>query len=176
VKTAMSSAGEREPSCGWVSRTRDPAAAGPARGFTLLEILVVLSIASLLLTLVPLAFSGSVDLVRSKGAARELAATLQAARSRAVAGNLVVAVELNAATGRYRVGANGDERVLPDGVRLTLVEVEKPDDGSDRGRIRFFPDGSSSGARLRLNDGERRFQISVQWLLGRVDITQGDAT
>ncbi|MDH3715622.1 MAG: GspH/FimT family pseudopilin [Gammaproteobacteria bacterium] len=143
-----------------------------AAGFTLLEILVVLSIASLLLTLVPLAFSGSVDLVRSKGAARELAATLQSARGRAVARNRIVDVTLDADAGRYVNSASGDERVLPKGVRLTLVDVDRHDTDSEQGRIRFFPDGSSSGGKLLLEDGTRRFTIAVHWLLGRVDVSQ----
>jgi general secretion pathway protein H len=125
---------------------------------------------------VPLAFSGSVDLVRSKGAARELAATLQSARNRALARNQIVAVNLDAASGQFRIGTDGEARVLPEGVRLTLVELEKTDDGTDRGRIRFFPDGSSTGGALQLDDGARRFRISVHWLLGRVDVTQGDTT
>jgi len=145
-------------------------------GFTLLEILVVLSIASLMLTLVPLAFSGSVDLVRSKGAARELVATLQYARSRAVARNRIVDVDLDAGTGRYVVGAGGAVRDLPGGVRLILVEVDGSGDDSQHGRIRFFPDGSSSGGQLRLEDGVRRFHIAVHWLLGRVDVTQSDTS
>ena len=144
-------------------------------GFTLLEILVVLSIASLMLTLVPLAFSGSVDLARSKGAARELAATLQSARSLAVARNRIVEVIFDAHTGSYAAGTDGDARVLPDGVRLQLVELERPADGSDRGRIRFFPDGSSTGGQLLVHDGTRHFRISVHWLLGRVAVRQGDA-
>ena len=34
--------------------------------------------------------------------------------------------------------------------------------------FRFAPDGSSTGARILLADGDRRIQIGVDWLTGRV--------
>ena len=172
VTTVISSAGNRRSRGG---RLPQPRCSGRlSGGFTLLEILVVLGIAALLLTLVPLAFSGSVDLVRSRGAARELAATLQAAGNLAVAHNRIVEVSLDAGEGRYTVGTDNNARTLPKGVRLQLVDVDRGDDGDAQGRIRFYPDGSSSGGRLLVEDGKRRFLIAVHWLLGRVSITRDD--
>lgn len=156
------------------AQRRERPQARRAAGFTLLELLVVMSIAGLLLSVVPLAFSGSVELVRSKGAARELAATLQQARARAVAGHRVVDVEFDAAAGHYALGERQGERALPAGVRLTLIDMDRWEDEPGRGRIRFYPDGSSSGGRLSLDDGARRFDIAVHWLLGRVHVRSGE--
>ena len=38
------------------------------------------------------------------------------------------------------------------------------------GSIRFFPDGGSNGGRVTLAAGERKFEIDVDWLTGRVAI------
>jgi general secretion pathway protein H len=38
------------------------------------------------------------------------------------------------------------------------------------GAIRFYPDGGSNGGRLTLAAGERKFEIDVDWLTGRVAV------
>ncbi len=38
------------------------------------------------------------------------------------------------------------------------------------GAIRFFPDGGSNGGRITLAAGERKFDVDVDWLTGRVAI------
>ena len=38
------------------------------------------------------------------------------------------------------------------------------------GDIRFNPDGSSTGGRIALADGQRRMAVGVDWLTGRVSI------
>ena len=40
------------------------------------------------------------------------------------------------------------------------------------GAIRFFPDGGSNGGRLTLAAGERKFNVDVDWLTGRVAILE----
>ena len=39
-----------------------------------------------------------------------------------------------------------------------------------RGAIRFYPDGSSTGGRITVSSGERKFLVDVDWLTGRVSI------
>ena len=143
-------------------------------GFTLLELLVVLSIAALLLTLVPLSFTGSLDLVTGKSAAHRLAATLRQARSLAVVRNQTVAVQLDARAGRYGIVGEAEALSLPVGSQLSFLDG-RGDLERDRRSIRFFPDGSSSGGTVALDDGTRRFVIAVQWLLGRVSVTSEQA-
>jgi len=40
------------------------------------------------------------------------------------------------------------------------------------GAIRFFPDGGSNGGRITLASGERKFNVDVDWLTGRVAILE----
>ena len=38
------------------------------------------------------------------------------------------------------------------------------------GAIRFYPDGSSTGGRITVASGERKYLVDVDWLTGRVSI------
>ena len=40
------------------------------------------------------------------------------------------------------------------------------------GAIRFFPDGGSNGGRITLAAGERKYDVDVDWLTGRVAIQE----
>jgi general secretion pathway protein H len=40
------------------------------------------------------------------------------------------------------------------------------------GAIRFFADGGSNGGRITLASGERKFNVDVDWLTGRVAILE----
>ena len=74
-----------------------------ARGFTLLEIMVVMLIAGLMIALVPPLFSGAVSGTRLKGSARDLAIVLRETRSKAIIHNTEQLVHLDLKEPRYRV-------------------------------------------------------------------------
>ncbi|MEM9183449.1 MAG: hypothetical protein AAGB27_09880 [Pseudomonadota bacterium] len=42
--------------------------------------------------------------------------------------------------------------------------------------MRFFPDGSSTGAQITLTAGSRSWLISVGWLTGEIELTEGAPT
>ena len=45
--------------------------------------------------------------------------------------------------------------------------------GDTLAAIRFAPDGSASGGRIRLAEGEHRILFGVDWLTGRVSVSDG---
>ena len=144
----------------------------PQRGFTLLEILVVLIIATLLFTLVPPLFSGALPGVRLKGAARDLAVVLRETRSRAIVSNTEQTLLLDTETPSYRAG-NGKPVSLPGGISLNL----QPNEGittltATRQSLRFYPDGSSSGGRIILRGESRGYRLDVDWLTGNIRIEE----
>jgi general secretion pathway protein H len=53
---------------------------------------------------------------------------------------------------------------------LKLFTAQKDLVDEKVGSIRFFPDGGSNGGRITVASGERKFEVDVDWLTGRVAI------
>lgn len=141
-------------------------------GFTLLELLVVLAIMGLVMgAIVGYRPRGSSTL-SLRGAATELAGGLRLARSEAIAHDRASAFELDLSGRRYRVG-NTAFRPLPRDLSLELETVVGERLGASAGAIRFNPDGSSTGGRIAVGDGARRAVINIDWLTGRVSVSDG---
>lgn len=140
------------------------------RGFTLLELLAVLVLVMLVMTLVPPLLSGAIPGARLKGAAHDLTATLRNTRKQSITRNAELVVRLSPEQAEYRVG-RGRPTTLPDGVRLNvqgLVDTGLP--SNEPHLLWFFPDGSSSGARIQLVDDKGGYRLDVDWLTGRVEL------
>ena len=150
---------------------RDSARAGRGRcrGFTLIELLVVLAISSLALVLI---IGYRPPWSRGLGVhatAAELAAGLRLARSEAILSNRPVAFDLDAAGHRYRIG-NAAAKQVPADLSIELLTISGEARKAGDGDIRFNPDGSSTGGRISLIDGQRKVAVGVDWLTGRVSI------
>lgn len=141
-----------------------------ARGFTLLELIVVLAITAMAIALVGPALGTGASGSELRAAARDLAAGLRVTRGEAIRRQRETALELDVETRRYRIG--GDPRVypLPEKLDIKLVTAEAEITGEHTGAIRFYPDGSSTGGRITLAAGERHYDVDVHWLTGRVSI------
>ena len=141
-------------------------------GFTLLEILVVLVIATFLFTLIPPLFSGALPGVRLKGTARDLVVVLRDTRSQAIISNSEQTLHLDREKQGYRIG-EGKHTTLPEGISLRM-QAHADETGLDATQqsIRFFPDGSSSGGQIILQGGSRSFLLDVDWLTGNIRIEE----
>ncbi len=144
------------------------------RGFTLLEILVVLVIGVLLVALVPPLLSGLSGGTELRGAARQLAAGLRAARNEAITRQHEAVLTLDLA--QHRFGVSGDARVvkLPDGVALKFYTAQAELLDGTTGNIRFFPDGSSTGGHLIVSGPKVAYRVNVDWLTGAIAIVDQD--
>ncbi|HHH38726.1 MAG TPA: type II secretion system protein GspH [Sedimenticola sp.] len=139
-------------------------------GFTLLELLVVLAIAGFIMAVAPPLIARAIPGVELKGAARELAAGLRYARSQAVLRRRPAALTLDLERKRYRVTGRARDHALPQNIDITLLTAEQETRGDRAGAIRFFPTGGSTGGRITLGVGQRRLDVDVDWLTGRVRI------
>ncbi len=144
---------------------------GVSRGFTLLELLIVLFLMGLAYGLAaPMVGSGAVTL-ELKSATRQLAAGLRKARGTAIAqrdeATMTVDVELR------RFSLSGDSKIypLPKAIDIELFTAQSEQLEEKVGNIRFFPDGTSTGGRITLTAGGSSFAVDVDWLTGKVVIT-----
>lgn len=143
-----------------------------ATGFTLIELLVVIVIMLGILLLVPPFFNEGVSGTELKAAARKVAAGLRKVHAQAVTQKQEAALTLNVEERRFEL--TGDKRVyqLPQKIDISLYTAQSELSKEKTGAIRFFPDGSSSGGRVTLAAGERKYLVDVNWLTGRVGIIE----
>lgn len=139
-------------------------------GFTLIELLVVLVIIGLLSALVPIAFDRALPGLEVKSNTRELASVLREARSTAIRDNREASVTVNVETNRYGLDGTGKARAISGDIEVALFTATTELDEEGGGRIRFFPDGSSTGGRVTLAGSGTTLYILVDWLSGRVEI------
>ena len=140
------------------------------RGFTLVELLVALALAGLMYALVPPMFGAGMAGTELKSAARQVAAGLRKARGEAIHRHRESTLAVDVEAKSFRIGEAGKTESLPK--RLDIKVLTADNEVRERvAAIRFYPDGSSTGGRVTLAAGERKFMVDVDWLTGRVTIT-----
>jgi general secretion pathway protein H len=141
-----------------------------AAGVTLIELLVVLALMALLATIALPLLGPGVSTTAMKGAARELAAALRTARSEAMATRRETVVFIDLEGRRFAIGNAPQAREFPKEIEVKLFTAQMDIVDDKVGGIRFYPDGGSNGGRVTLASGERKFEVDVDWLTGRVAI------
>ncbi len=141
------------------------------RGFTLIELLVVLAVMGVLLVLVSPMISNALPGAELKGVARSLTAGLREARGAAIVGNRQTAFTMNLADRTYFRAGGPRRRLIPTGIDIRVRTAREEVASAAVASIRFFPDGSSTGGRITVSRGARTYEIGVDWLTGRIAIS-----
>ena len=140
------------------------------RGFTLLELLVVLFLFGLVYALAGPALDTGTTGLRIKSAARQMAAGLRKARSVAVTERREAVLALDVEGRSFSV--TGDPRTydLPKQLDFALYTARSEVVAGRAGSIRFYPDGSSTGGRVTISAGDSKQTVDIDWLTGRVSL------
>ena len=139
-------------------------------GFTILEIVVALVIGAIAYAIVlgvPFRGPSVADL---KAASRALASGLRQAQSMALATRRDATLTLDVEAREFEVSGAEGARALPKELDLKVYTAQTEVSSERKAAIRFYPDGSSTGGRITVASGERKYVVDVDWLTGRVSI------
>jgi general secretion pathway protein H len=139
-------------------------------GFTLLELMVVLSIIAVGTALLVSGLRSNMPSVQLRQASNTVAEELRFTRNRAMASGESQLFEIDADTREWR-SANDRTGLLNEDLRVTAVAARVEQTQPSRVGIRFFPDGASTGGRITLEIQGAKKQVDVDWLLGNVRIS-----
>ena len=139
---------------------------GPAVGFTLIELVIVLVLLAVAGTLAVPALQPALESVRAESAARRTASFLDDARRRSVLERRVLTVRCRPAEARLLLSGAATADVtfrIPEDLALASCVPEE---------LRYYPQGSATGMALLLRDKrgrERRVSVGAFTGLARID-------
>ncbi|MGQ0800104.1 MAG: pilus assembly FimT family protein [Pseudomarimonas sp.] len=148
-------------------------AARQARGFTLVEIVVVIALIGLIFAVISVSIGTGLEGAKVRAASRDLAAALRYTRTQAIVKRESQALLLDVDARSYT--APGKPAVqLPRQMSMKMLTAasEQVDEGV--GRIRFFADGSSTGGHIDLLREKAVWGIDIAWLTGEVTLREGN--
>ncbi len=137
-------------------------------GFTLFELLAVMIVLAMAMVAVATFMSSPSAGLKVKAAAQLTASRLRDLRATALAtgSELAAAIDVNARTIHFsdgRVPLQLDRAIA---VAVTGAESEQRVRGM--AGVRFFPNGSSTGATITLSVQRQAYEVRINWLSGRV--------
>ncbi|RMG04004.1 MAG: prepilin-type N-terminal cleavage/methylation domain-containing protein [Nitrospirae bacterium] len=143
------------------------------KGFTLLELIIVLLLIGIIAGLVGISIANSVPSNRFRSDVRTLASLMRYASKRAVYTGLEKTLEID--LDEKTVTYEGKVRIrFPEG---TGISIKTPDGGEiemEKYRFVFYPEGGTEGETVIIKRGGKGFTLELDPLLGAV-LTKGGA-
>jgi general secretion pathway protein H len=143
-----------------------------ARGFSLLEMILVLVIGAGVFAIVLGVSPKGASSADLKASARALASGLRQTQSTAMATRRDATLTVDLEAREFNFTGSPRAHVLPTGIDMKLLTSQTEVESERKGAIRFYADGSSTGGRITVATGERHYFVDVDWLTGRVAINE----
>jgi general secretion pathway protein H len=134
--------------------------------------LLALTIAAVIMTVAVPNFGPLLTRAQLYSATRDVASALRYARGQSLARGRDAEFEVDVEEHWYRISGRQKRYPLPQNVAISLFTAESETVDEGLGRIRFFPDGSSTGGRVTLQGGGTVRKVDVNWLTGEVAIRE----
>jgi len=145
------------------------------KGFTLLELLVVLFIMVIGFTVVGINISTGENSTAIKAATRDMASALRYTRGQALLSHQEATLSIDLSENNYRVSNRAETYSIPKSIDVTVVTAQNELSGDGTANIRFFPDGSSTGGKITLEQGKTAWEITINWLTGQINLDDAHA-
>ena len=161
------------------------------KGFSLMELIIVLTILALSVALVTSSMSNLSRTIELKAAAKKVSGILRYYRSEAVNKGSVYQVLFDSELRAVKVQSvsltepadekEADEKKggevaktlygLPEGVQMREIDFTSPEYPCDLPAVEFYPNGGSNGGSVLINSPERKgYRIKVDFLTGMVEV------
>lgn len=137
------------------------------RGFTLIEVLVVVMVIGLAMAVVAGTMGTGMAGQQMRSASRDMVAALRHTRGQAIVKREAQVLSIDV-EGRSYTAAGRATATLPKGLDLDVETARSEVSADGIASIRFFPDGSSTGGSIELSRGTAVWRIEVNWLTGEV--------
>ena len=151
-----------------------------SRGFSLLELIIVLIIISLLALLVTPTLTKTISHMEVKSVAKKISAILRYCRNDAINKNRIYQVNFDTESNRVSVlsAEEGEDKLsmrnsypLPRDVRMEKIEAGKTFFENTLPSFEFYPNGGANGGTAVVRGGEGRgYLIRVDFLTGTVKV------
>jgi general secretion pathway protein H len=144
------------------------------RGFTLIELVLVLLLIGVSLAIVLPNIDKGLQDRAVRGSALGLAAVARDLRSRALFDGVPQQLTVNLPQNSYMIARTREVR-LPSDVRFVSVDGGEAVD-RDNKKFYFFPNGSSLGGEIVLADVDRAitYLVRVESLTGKIEVSRGN--
>ena len=129
----------------------------------------MLVIVALMFGLVGGSIYRNLDGVKVQRSGKEVITALRQTRAQAIVKREEQMLEVDIEARTYTAPGREPQQ-LPEGVDITLLTAAMDILSENRGRIRFYPDGSSTGGTITLMAGERVWRVQVAWLTGEITL------
>ncbi|HRP73672.1 MAG TPA: GspH/FimT family pseudopilin [Luteimonas sp.] len=143
------------------------------RGFSLLEILLVMALIAATGLLAAGVLTGGFDRMLLRSSAKEVAAQLRFTRAQAIATGTPQRFTIDPAA-RTWTGAKDRGGQLPESLGVHFIGAREVRPSPGTGAIVFFGDGASTGGRVQLSLRDAAWDINVAWLTGEVTLRRGE--
>jgi general secretion pathway protein H len=134
----------------------------PQRGFTLLEMLVVILLISLAVGLLGLGARQAVQAANERRVVGQMVDALRTTRAGAIVSGRAARTEFDLQRLTFQAPGRAPH-AWPPSLQVSLHTAEQV-----ASAVEFYPDGSSTGGNLLLANGSRRWRIDIGWLTGSV--------
>ena len=134
-------------------------------GFTLLELLLTLSIIAGLVTASTIALSGSVVKLQASGYVGEIADIFREGQIQAIQTGQEAHIIIDLDARSLSLYPLGKVSALSEKLRVS-IEIERTNARANGATIVFYPDGSSTGGRMLIRAGVRNYEVEIDWLTG----------
>lgn len=137
-------------------------------GFTLVELLAVLAVLAILTGVAATHLGGRHGGSVLQATAHELASRCRAARAAAIRGASDQTVVIDMEKRLVTAGAGVPPLKIADTISVHSDTSAAERRAPNVGGVRFFPNGASTGGKIRLETGRQAYEVRINWLTGRV--------